>query len=203
MFNNFSEEARKIIILAKSEMQDLNHPYVSSEHLLLAILKSNNSVSTRLKKYNITYDKFKEEIIKIIGKGNKKSEWVLYTPMLKTILEKAILISNDSNVDVTIDNLFEALLDEGEGVAIRILLSMNINLDDLYNDFVKSKPRKNHKKKTILDEASKIGHYMYLAKNKVQETLYNTEKTGILFNDCIFLWKGILTKDGKYKRFLY
>ena len=100
MFNNFSEEARKIIILAKSEMQDLNHPYVSSEHLLLAILKSNNSVSTRLKKYNITYDKFKEEIIKIIGKGNKKSEWVLYTPMFKTILEKAILISNDSNVDL-------------------------------------------------------------------------------------------------------
>ncbi len=164
MFNNFSEEARKIIILAKSEMQDLNHPYVSSEHLLLAILKNNNSVSTRLKKYNITYDKFKEEIIKIIGKGNKKSEWVLYTPMFKTILEKAILISNDSNVDVTIDNLFEALLDEGEGVAIRILLSMNINLDDLYNDFVKSKPRKNHKKKTILDE---IGHELTSISNNL------------------------------------
>ena len=151
MFNNFSEEARKIIILAKNEMSELNHPYVSSEHLLLAILKSNNDISKRLKNYNITYDNFKKEIIKIIGIGKKKSEWVLYTPMFKAILEKAILISGDDDC-VTIDNLFEALLDEGEGVAVRILLSMNINLDTLYNDFSSHPVKRGKKKKSILDD---------------------------------------------------
>ena len=152
MFNNFSEEVRKIIILAKQEMSDLNHPYISSEHLLLAILKNDNEVTKRLKKYDITYQKFKDEIIKIIGIGKKKSNWTLYTPMFKTIIEKAIMISSDSDSDVLVEHLFEALLDEGEGVAVRILISMNVNIDSLYNEFINKNYKKNRKRKTILED---------------------------------------------------
>ena len=43
MYNNFTEEARKILISAKEEMKELKHPYVGSEHLLLAILKGKNN----------------------------------------------------------------------------------------------------------------------------------------------------------------
>ena len=41
MLGNFEEEARKVLVEAKKEMKMLNHPYVSSEHLLLSILKMN------------------------------------------------------------------------------------------------------------------------------------------------------------------
>ena len=75
MFGNFEEEARKTLVVAKKEMQDLNHPYVSSEHLLLAILKSDNEITERLEEYELTYEVFKKEIIKIIGKGSKPSEF--------------------------------------------------------------------------------------------------------------------------------
>ena len=54
MFSKFSEEAQKSLLLAKNEMMKLNHPYVGSEHLLLAILSTNNYISRYLKKYNIT-----------------------------------------------------------------------------------------------------------------------------------------------------
>ena len=53
MFSNFTEEARNIIVLAKQEMKKLKHPYVGSEHLLLAILKDENNISNTLKKYNL------------------------------------------------------------------------------------------------------------------------------------------------------
>ena len=43
MFNNFEEEARRIIVSAKLEMKRLKHPYVGSEHLLLAILNSDKN----------------------------------------------------------------------------------------------------------------------------------------------------------------
>lgn len=155
MFNNFTEEARKTIILAKEEMRELNHPYVSSEHLLLAILKNSNSVSDKLKKYNITYNKFKDEVIKIIGVGKKKSDWTLYTPMLKSIIEKAIMISSNSYDDVRLEHLFEALLDEGEGIAIRILVGMGIDIDNLYNEFVNKDIKKAKKKKTMLNDIGK------------------------------------------------
>ena len=38
MFGNFTEEARKVLAIAKKEMLLLKHPYVGSEHLLLSIL---------------------------------------------------------------------------------------------------------------------------------------------------------------------
>ena len=51
MFGNFNEEARLILVSAKEEMSKLKHPYVGSEHLLLAILKNKNNVSKKLKEY--------------------------------------------------------------------------------------------------------------------------------------------------------
>ena len=55
MYANFTEEARKILINAKREMYELKHPYIGSEHLLLALLKNKNNVSEKLKEYNLTY----------------------------------------------------------------------------------------------------------------------------------------------------
>ena len=78
MFSNFSIEAKNILISAKREMNELKHPYVGSEHLLLAILKSNNEVSNKLKEYNVTYNIFKDEIIKVIGIGNNTNNYLLY-----------------------------------------------------------------------------------------------------------------------------
>ena len=49
MFSKFDEEAQKVMVEAKREMQALKHPYVGSEHLMLAILKGNNDVSKKLK----------------------------------------------------------------------------------------------------------------------------------------------------------
>ncbi len=151
MFGQFTEEARKILINAKEEMMELRHPYVGSEHLLLAILKSKNNVSKKLKQYNLDYDKFKNKIIETLGIGTKQSEWFLYTPMLKRIMENAMLDCKEKNSEVTIESLFSNLLEEGEGVAIRILLSLNVDLDKLYNEF-SYKIFKPKKKKLLLEE---------------------------------------------------
>ena len=153
MFGNFEEEARKVLVNAKKEMFDLKHPYVSSEHLLLAILKSENEVSEKLKGYDLDYNKFRSEIVKIIGMGSKASEWFLYTPLLKRILENATYDAKENNNGiVTINHLFASLLDEGEGVAIRILMGMNIDIDELYSEFSeKTFSQKSHKK-LLIDE---------------------------------------------------
>lgn len=156
MFGQFTEEARKILVSAKEEMYNLKHPYVGSEHLMLAILKDNNSVSKKLKEYDLTYDILKEEIINIIGEGKEPSDWFLYTPLLKRIMENAIIDSKENNNgDVTIEHLFASLLEEGEGVAIRVMLGMNIDLDKLYKDFSLKLVSSNNGKKSkklLLDE---------------------------------------------------
>ena len=136
MFGNFEEETRKVLIHAKEEMKALRHPYVGSEHLLLAILKDDNDISDKLKSYHITYEAVREEIIKMIGIGSKESEWFLYTPLLKRVLEQAVVDSKENNQGVvTIEHLFSSLLEEGEGVALRILVGMDVDIDDLYQEF--------------------------------------------------------------------
>ena len=153
MFGNFEEEARKVLVMAKKEMYDLRHPYVSSEHLLLAILKLSSEISDKLKEYDLDYNSFKAEIIKVIGTGSKPSEWFLYTPLLKRILENAVCDARDNNNGiVTVNHLFASLLEEGEGVAIRILVGMGIDIDELYDDFAYKLVSKSSNKKLLIDE---------------------------------------------------
>ncbi len=155
MINNFKEEARKILVLSKNEMFELKHPYVGSEHLLLAILKTKNNVSSKLNEQGLTYQKLKDEIIDIIGVGTKPSEWFLYTPLLKRIIETASIDSRENNNgEITVEHLFTAMLEEGEGVAIRIMIGMNIDIDELYNEFSYRfvNQKKNGKKKKLLVE---------------------------------------------------
>ncbi len=153
MFGNFNEESRKVIKDAKKEMYELKHPYVGSEHLFLSILKNSKTISNKLQEYNLTYETFKNEIIDIIGIGKEENNWFLYTPLLKRIIENAILDSKENNNgEVTVEHLFSSLLEEGEGIAIRIMLGMNIDLDDLYNTFSYKLINKKKKNKKLLIE---------------------------------------------------
>lgn len=155
MLGNFNEEAQFILLKSKSEMISLNHPYIGTEHLVLSILKNKNSLSEKLSDYGLTYDTFKAEILNVIGKGTRKSEFFLYTPLLKKIIENSMLDAKDNNNgEVTPEHLFAALLEEGEGIAIRIFIGMNIDIDELYDEFSSKliKKSKKRKKKLLIDE---------------------------------------------------
>lgn len=136
MFSRFTEDAQKILIMAKKEMQELKHPYVSSEHLLLSILHySKPDFLDFLNTYGLNYTSFKDKLIQVIGVGKQESKWFLYTPLLKKILENSILDSKDLGEEVNVERLFLSLLEEGEGVANRIMMGMDIDLDLLYDKF--------------------------------------------------------------------
>ncbi len=152
MFNNFCEDARKVLIKSKEEMLSLKHPYVGSEHLLLAILSSDNTISKKLKEYDLTYDIFRNKIVEIIGMGTHESEWFLYTPLLKRIMENAIMDAKEANSDVTVEMLFSNLLIEGEGVAIRILQNLDIDIETLSLEFLYKSSKKKKNKKLLLEE---------------------------------------------------
>ena len=141
MFSKYDDEARKVLVNMQKEMISLKHPYIGSEHLLLSLLKYGNKVV--IDKFNdvgITYDSFRRELIKVVGVGKSENEFYLYTPLLRNILESANMDSNDKGKDeVDTLDLFIALFEEGEGVAIRILLGMNVDVDSLYEDFCSSK----------------------------------------------------------------
>ena len=137
MFSKFSEEAQKALLLAKDEMVQLKHPYVGSEHLFLAILSNKKQfITNKLKSFDITYETFRDEIVRVVGMGSKSNNWFLYTPLLKKIIENAIFDTKEKGIkEVGVEQLFLSMLEEGDGVAIRILIGMGIDIDSLYNEF--------------------------------------------------------------------
>lgn len=177
MLGNFNEEAQFILLKAKNEMVSLNHPYIGTEHLVLSILKNEDNLSKRLADYGLTYDSFKTEILSVIGKGSKKNQFFLYTPLLKKIIENALLDAKDNNNgEVTTEHLFSALLEEGEGIAIRIFIGMNINLEELYDEFSSKlikKPKK-RKRKLLIEELGV--NLVEKAKNKKLDPVTGRDK---------------------------
>lgn len=155
MFSKFSEEAQKVLIDAKREMQQLKHPYVGSEHLFLALLKIKNEAANKLKEVGITYDKFRDKLIELVGVGKEENPWFLYTPLLKRVIETALLISKESSSgEVTSEHLLFAILEEDEGVAVRVLNKFSIDISDLQEYFSTklNNKKKNGKKKLMVEE---------------------------------------------------
>jgi len=143
MFHNFGFNISSLLESAEQEREELKHPYVGSEHLLLAILKRDSELSHQLKSVGLTYSKFREELINIIGSASKFQELVLYTPLLKRIIEIALEDAEENNQGiVTEEHLFLAMLEESEGIAIRIMMSMEIDLDELYDSLRHKKTKK-------------------------------------------------------------
>lgn len=148
----FDEDSQKLIVNAKKEMFKLRHPYVGSEHLLLAILHMDSLEITHvLEKYGITYNSFKNKLIDSVGIGSKANDWFLFTPLLKKILLNANEYVSDSSILVSPYHLLLAIFKEGDGVANRILVSMNIDLNTLYDDFLINNLVLNVRKRKLLD----------------------------------------------------
>ena len=145
MFDKYSFTISKIFKYAEEEMKVLHHPYVGSEHLLLSLLKNSKDVKEIASKYNLTYDNFKKELLLVVGSSSKESAYVLYTPLLKRVINLAMDDAKERKEELNSKHLFLALLEEGEGIAIRLLYGMNINLDSMYDELNEREHKTNQK----------------------------------------------------------
>ena len=134
MFSTFTNELKKHLYNAKKEMNELKHSYIGSEHFILAVLKDSNNLSRILNNYGITYDRFRKSVIDLVGIGNSNESLFIYTPLFKKVLEDAIQIAKNNNLDVSIENVFLSIMDEAEGVAYRIFCDYLIDIDSLYDE---------------------------------------------------------------------
>jgi len=170
MFKNFNLNIANLFRCAEEERKNLNHPYVGTEHLLLAILKREKEYIEFFKTYNLTYETFRNELIMIVGNCNKNLQINLYTPMLKRVINNAIENAKEDNKgNITVRHLLISLLEEGEGIAIRLLIGMGYDIDKIYED---------------LNQNNKI--------KKEKSELY---ETGIILNENVSLNELVVGRD--------
>ena len=153
MYNNYSLEVKRIFKNAEKIAMDLNHPYIGTEHLLLSLINSDDKIKKTLLKYDLTYDEFLDELLLVVGTSENKKCTCIYTPLLKRVIKTADEISKNKMMEPI--HLLEAILEEGEGIAIRIIISMGIDIDKLYDEI-----KKKHKKGNTKLELYNIGKDM-------------------------------------------
>ena len=138
MNKNTKDCINEYMKLAEKEMLKLNHPYVGSEHMILALLK-NDDIKEICDCYDLTYDIFKDELIDVIGKSNVKTTTILHTPLLKSIINDAKKDAKENNDGVVTPNhIMISILESGDGIGVRVLLSLGIDLEGIYKDLKRS-----------------------------------------------------------------
>lgn len=127
MENTYSYEVSKIFKEAEKIKIELKHSYVGTEHLLLSLLKLDEKIKDVFFSYSITYDIFKDELMEIVKPTNNDC-LSIYTPLLKRVINN---VRKDKNKITPIDLLL-SLIEIGEGIALRILVEMNVDIDNIY-----------------------------------------------------------------------
>lgn len=130
MKNCYNSETNKILKIAEKEMLSCHHPYVGTEHLLLSLLKNKN-ISKICYKYNLNYYNYKKNLLKIIGSATKESKYILYTPLLRLVINKARENSDKDNKELDEYYLLSSLLSYKDGIGYSIVNNMGIDLDSL------------------------------------------------------------------------
>ena len=138
MVYKFTARAKKAIDLANEIAMELGHNYIGTEHILYGLVKEGNGVASKvLENQAINAEKIKNEIIELIGKEEKIVETLGFTPRTKRVLENSYLEAKKVGYDyIGTEHLLMGTLREGDSIAVRVLLNLNLDLPKIYNEIV-------------------------------------------------------------------
>ena len=139
--NNFTPRAQQVLALARKEADRFNHNYVGTEHLLLGLIKLGQGVAVNvLQKMGLDLETVRMEVEKQVGSGpeTKMVGNIPYTPRVKKVLAlagKEAKALNHSYVGT--EHILLGLLREGEGVAARVLKTLDVDIERTRNEILK------------------------------------------------------------------
>ncbi|MEM8866745.1 MAG: ATP-dependent Clp protease ATP-binding subunit [Verrucomicrobiota bacterium] len=138
--NNFTPRAQQVLALARKEADRFHHNYVGTEHLLLGLINLGQGVAVNvLQKMGLDLQTVRTAVEKQVGTGpeSKPSGNIPYTPRVKKVLAlagKEAKALNHSYVGT--EHILLGLLREGEGVAARVLKSLDVDIERCRNEIL-------------------------------------------------------------------
>ena len=140
MFERFTEKAIKVIMLAQEEARRLGHNFVGTEQVLLGLIGESTGVGAKaLKTMGVTLKDARAEVEKIIGRGSGfVAVEIPFTPRAKRVLELSWDEARQLGHNyIGTEHLLLGLIREGEGVAVRVLENLGVDLNKLRSSIIK------------------------------------------------------------------
>ena len=141
MTYKFTNSAAKAIEIANDIAMELGHGYVGTEHILYGLIEEGTGVASKvLQKLGATSEKVLEDIEQLIGRGSLvNSEMTIgFTPRTKRVIENSFREARKLGSDyIGTEHILIGIMREGDSVAVRIMMDMDINPQNLYNELMK------------------------------------------------------------------
>ena len=134
MFEKFTEGAIKVIMLSQEEARRMGHNFVGTEQILLGLIGQRHGIGAKaLKKMKVSLRKARKEIELYIGRGTGfVASEIPFTPRAKRVLEMSVFEGKDLGQNfVGTEHILLALLAETDGVAMRTLDKMRVDIQKL------------------------------------------------------------------------
>jgi hypothetical protein len=132
MLQRFTDRARRVVVLAQEEARMLNHDYIGTEHILLALIDEGDGVGAKaLESLGISLDAVRQQVEEIIGQGQEApSGHIPFTPRAKKVLELSLRESLQLGHNyIGTEHILLGLIREGDGVAAQVLVRLGADLN--------------------------------------------------------------------------
>ncbi len=131
MFEHFTSEAIKVIMLSQEEARRLGHNFVGTEQILLGLVGEGTGVAAKvLAELGVTLKEARREVEKIIGRGSGfVPPEIPFTPKVKSLFEQSFREANSLGHNyINTEHLLLGLTEAGEGVAAKVLQNLGVDL---------------------------------------------------------------------------
>ncbi|MDR2940660.1 MAG: ATP-dependent Clp protease ATP-binding subunit [Clostridiales bacterium] len=134
----FTNSAKEAIDKARAAATEMGHNYVGTEHLVLGLMKVKEGVACKaIEAQGVSLEDVEYRVIELVGTGTQVSAPQEFTPRTKRILENSSQEAIKMGTGyIGTEHLLLALIREKDSIAVRILSSLNINIQKLYEDIL-------------------------------------------------------------------
>ena len=141
MVYKFTNRAEKAIEIANEIALELGHTYIGTEHILYGLAKEGTGIASKvLENQGISAEDILNEIEMLIGTGEPLSqeESLGFTPRSKRIIENAFIEARRLGSEfIGTEHILIGIMREGDSVAVRIMMDLNMDPRKLYNEIAK------------------------------------------------------------------
>jgi len=133
MFERFTDEARRVVVIAQEQAREMQHAVIGSDHLLSAMLVAGSGVgASALEKLGVTGERVRDISASMRPSGFSALGHIPFDPGAKKVLELALreALALGHNYIGT-EHLLLGMLRESEGKANQVLVSLGIDVDKL------------------------------------------------------------------------
>jgi ATP-dependent Clp protease ATP-binding subunit ClpA len=134
MFERFTEQSRRVVVLAQEESRMLRHNHIGSEHLLLGMLHEQGGTATDvLASAGITIEAARSQVGELAGPGDKlPSGHIPFTQRAKKILELSLREAlEQAKSYIGTEHILLALIRDADGTGARVLDRLGVSLPAL------------------------------------------------------------------------